>query len=320
MWRLIAACVTGLFALVIFGLVVSAISTVGPNERLRSDPVEIADGARAIVLDEAIVPFGQTSVTLTVDSEQPVFVGAANGVDTESYLTGVQQQEITSMTFEGPIEHRAIPGEANLPAAPEDLDWWASSETGESVQYTFDLDAAPQTVVIAPLEADGTLDVSLAAELRATGVFGLSLAGAALGFLFLGLALYFGLSWWQNRLRPRPKRRPSAEDESAWRAEGKSRREQIAAAEKSRPASRAAAREDAPRDEDAPLRRRDRRRRDADTPAKPEAPPATPATPPTTPGKPESAPQVAASSPSEVPEKPQDEPFPTRRSRKNTHA
>lgn len=242
MWRLIAAAVSGLLALVIFGLVISAISTVGINERLESEPIEISDGAQAVVLDQAIVPYTQTSATLRVSSETPVFVGAASGVDTASYLTDVPHEQITRLDFESPIDHRKVPGEGTLPAAPASLDWWEKKQSGTDVTYTFDLDAAPQTIVIAPLKEGEDLDISIDASMQAPGIFGLSLGGASLGLILLGLALFLGLGWWFSRLRPPPRRRMDKKLESEQKKLTEARRAEIERAEGSSPAgSRGAA-------------------------------------------------------------------------------
>ncbi|WP_228282304.1 hypothetical protein [Brevibacterium atlanticum] len=137
-----------------------------------------------------------------------LFIGTANGVDADSYLDGVAQEQISDISFPNATEHRFIPGQPKPEAAIADRDWWISQDTGESVAKTFDLDAEPQVLVIAPTNADDTLDgTTVDVSMRVNGVLGLSLLGIAGGIILAGFSAFFFMRWWQSRILPPKKDR-----------------------------------------------------------------------------------------------------------------
>ncbi|WP_309136040.1 hypothetical protein [Brevibacterium oceani] len=137
-----------------------------------------------------------------------LFIGTANGVDADSYLDGVAQEQISDISFPNATEHRFIPGQPKPEAAIADRDWWISQDTGESVAKTFDLDAEPQVLVIAPANADDSLaGTSVDVSMRVSGVLGLSMLGIAGGIILAGFSAFFFLRWWQSRIRPPKKDR-----------------------------------------------------------------------------------------------------------------
>ncbi|MGO1312506.1 MAG: hypothetical protein ACTMKW_08150, partial [Brevibacterium aurantiacum] len=105
-------------------LVVSALSVVGTDEVTETKPFTVKDGAYAVVLDEAIVPYSGTSVTVEAENSEgtELFVGTANGVDTDSILDGVAQEQVSNVEFPNTLEHRYIPGDAEPEAAITDRD------------------------------------------------------------------------------------------------------------------------------------------------------------------------------------------------------
>ena len=187
-------------------MVISALSVVGTDEKLTETPAfKVKDGAYAVVLDEAIVPYSGSSVTVTAKNSKgtELFVGTANGVDADSYLDGVAQEQISDVSFPNATDHRFIPGDAKPEAEIADRDWWISQDTGKTVAKTFNLEAEPQVLVIAPANSDDSLDgTTVSLEMRVNGVLGLSLLGLAGGIIFAGFALFFFLRWWQARIRP----------------------------------------------------------------------------------------------------------------------
>jgi hypothetical protein len=194
-------------------LVISALSVVGTDEITETPAFKVKDGAYAVVLDEAIVPYSGSSVTVTAKNSKgtELFVGTANGVDADSYLDGVAQEQISDVSFPNATDHRFIPGDAKPEAEIADRDWWISQDTGKTVAKTFNLEAEPQVLVIAPANSDDSLDgTTVSLEVRVNGVLGLSLLGLAGGIIFAGFALFFFLRWWQARIRPPKKNHDSS--------------------------------------------------------------------------------------------------------------
>jgi hypothetical protein len=151
------------------------------------------------------VPYSGSSVTVKAKNSKgtDLFIGTANGVDADSYLDGVAQEQISDVSFPKAAEHRFIPGQSKPEADISDRDWWISQDTGKTVAKTFDLDAEPQVLVIAPANADDSLDgTSVDLSMRVNGVLGLSLLGIAGGIILAGFCVFFFMRWWQARIRP----------------------------------------------------------------------------------------------------------------------
>ena len=148
-------CIAG--AAVLGGLSTSALMSVGSGEVATTDAFTVSDGAYALVLDEAIVPFQGTEATLTVESDSELFIGTANGVDVDDYLTGVAHEEITDIDFPDTAVHRAVAGDPAPAADAASRDWWTASDTATTVSHTFDLDADPQVIVVTAAQEDGSL-------------------------------------------------------------------------------------------------------------------------------------------------------------------
>lgn len=189
-------------------LVISALSVVGTDEVTETDAFKVKDGAYAVVLDEAIVPYSGTNVTVEAKNSdgKKLFVGTANGVDTDSILDGVAQEQISNVEFPNTLEHRFIPGDATPEATLTDRDWWIGKDTGEKVAKTFDLDADPQVLVISAADKGENLDgTTVSLKMRVEGVLALSLFGIALGIILAGFGAYFFLRWFNGRIRPEKK-------------------------------------------------------------------------------------------------------------------
>ncbi|RBP68012.1 hypothetical protein DFO66_101236 [Brevibacterium sanguinis] len=196
-------------------LVGSALSVVGTDEVSETPPFTVSEGAHAIVLDEAIVPYSGTDATLeaTAANGQELFIGTASGVDVDSYLDGVAQVQISDVRFPDEAVHRSIPGEPAPEAPVAEQDWWTSKDTGNSVAKTFNLDADPEVLVIAPADPEQSLEgTTVTMKMRVEGVFGWSLIGIAVAIILFGAALYFGLRWWNGRIRPKKKDMNSSDD------------------------------------------------------------------------------------------------------------
>ena len=195
-------------------LAVSAMSVAGTQEVTEAKPFEVQDGAYAVVLDEQIVPYTNSTVTITADSDSEIFLGTANGVDTRNYVTGVAHEEITDVSFIGTVERRFVAGQP--PSVPaESRDWWTQEQTGTHVSHTFDLEAQPQVVFIAPTGDNtdlGGTTVTMSMDVK--GVFGVSLLGFALTVIAFAVAIALFL-WWRNDRPQAPKKKLGAGKDGA---------------------------------------------------------------------------------------------------------
>ncbi|WP_228278388.1 hypothetical protein [Brevibacterium limosum] len=164
------------------------------------------------------MPYSGSSVTVTAKNSKgtELFVGTASGVDADSYLDGVAQEQISDVSFPNSASHRFTPGDAKPEAGITDRDWWISQDTGTTVAKTFDLDAEPQMLVIAPENSDDSLDgTTVSLKMRVKGVFALSLLGIAGAVILAGFSVFFFMRWWGSRIRP-PKKdsgQPSPDDD-----------------------------------------------------------------------------------------------------------
>ncbi len=164
------------------------------------------------------MPYSGSSVTVTAKNSKgtELFVGTASGVDADSYLDGVAQEQISDVSFPNSASHRFTPGDAKPEAGITDRDWWISQDTGKTVAKTFDLDAEPQVLVIAPANSDDSLDgTTVSLKMRVKGVFALSLLGIAGAVILAGFSVFFFMRWWGSRIRP-PKKdsgQPSPDDD-----------------------------------------------------------------------------------------------------------
>lgn len=189
-------------------LVGSALFVVGTDDVTEAEPFTVKDGAYAIVLDEAIVPYAETSVTIEAKNAQgtDLFLGTANGVDTESYLDGVSQVQIQNVSFPGTPDHRYIPGEPAPSADIASRDWWTSQDTGASVKKTFELDVDPEVLVIAPAtEGENLEGTTVTMTMRAEGVFAWCLIGIALVVILFGVSAFCFMRWRMSRIKPAKK-------------------------------------------------------------------------------------------------------------------
>ena len=256
-------------------LVGSALSVVGTDEVTETEAFEVSDGSYAVVLDQAVVPYSGTDVTIEARNSQgkELFLGTANGVDTDSFLDGVSQVQISDVDFPDQATHRSLPGDPAPAADIAGRDWWTSRETGQSVAKTFDLDADPQMLVIAPAAEGENLDgTTVQLKMRVEGVLALSLIGLAVAIIFAGFSAYFFLRWWNARIRPRKKKGPGTpSDEAGDGTRGRTKttmtdRAKAAVKGRSKPESKADAEPEtqpatdaAPPTEGEPPRRRSRR-------------------------------------------------------------
>lgn len=194
MLRLLGAGLSALLGVLGLLLVVSALSVVGFGERADTEPMTPDGRSQAIVLDQQLIPFSNTTAEVQVESDTPVFIGTANGVDAQSYLAGTAHEEVTGMNLPGTIEHRFVDGGEELSTAPDSRDWWITQDTGESPSVSLNLDQEPRVVVIAAEDGD-LADARVSVSIDAPGVVPLALIGLALSIMAFALAVWLFLMW-----------------------------------------------------------------------------------------------------------------------------
>ena len=198
MIRLLSAGLLTLVGILGLVLVTSALSVVGFDGQARTE-VMTADGrSRAVMLDQQLIPVTNAVAEVSVESDSPVFIGTANGVDVRSYLSGTAHDEATEIDLPGKIHHRFVAGGDSLPTDPESRDWWIAQETGTSQKVRLGLDSNPQMVVVAAQEGDLS-DVEITVTVDAPGVVPLALIGLAVTVMVFAVAAWLFLTWRQDQ-------------------------------------------------------------------------------------------------------------------------
>lgn len=203
MIRLVLAGLSALVGVLSLMLVISAFSVVGFDDVTETKAHQVSPGTYAVVMDEQIVPFANTTATIRASSDKEILLGTANGVDSSSYLTGVQHEEISDVNFPGSLDARVIAGNPAPGQPAESRDWWVDTKVGTQVSTTFDVDGTPQTVVIAPTGEGGNLDgTTVVVSMKVHGVLSFCLLGVALTLVTFAVAFALFM-WWRND-QPRP--------------------------------------------------------------------------------------------------------------------
>lgn len=198
MLRLLGSGLLGLVGILGLVLVISALSVVGFDGQARTETMTPDERSQAVMLDQQLIPVTNAVAEVTVESDSPVFVGTANGVDVRSYLSGTAHDEATEIELPGEISHRFVAGDEQLASDPESRDWWITQETGTSQTVRLGLDSDPQVVVIAAQE--GSLaNTKITITVDAPGVVPMALIGLALTVMIFALAVWLFLSWRQDQ-------------------------------------------------------------------------------------------------------------------------
>lgn len=213
MIRLVLSGLSALVGVLSLILVISALSVVGFDDVTQTKPHKVGDGTYAVVFDQQSIPFTKTTATISADSEKPIMLGVANGVDSSSFLTGVKHEEITEVKFPRDITTRSVAGEETPAKTAQSRDWWIDTTEGTHVSRSFDVDGDPQTVVIAPTGENPNLNgttIHISVEMK--GVLAFCLMGIALSIIaFAGAFALF--MWWRND-QPRAKRKANVKGEA----------------------------------------------------------------------------------------------------------
>ncbi|WGW12962.1 hypothetical protein LWF01_04100 [Saxibacter everestensis] len=216
MIRLISSVILAILAIGILSVAGATAAKVGTDEVMRTPAVQVSEQSRAVVLNEAIVPFAHSNASVTVQSDQEVFIGTGNGVDVADYLKDSSHQEITEVDFNDKFVLRDISGAGDPLADPASLDWWTSSKKAAgSSSASFDLDGEPEWIVVTSADPEQKLDATISMGMQVKGVLGWCVLGAGVAVLLLGLAVFLALGWWMNRLRPPKRSRSSRSGPSA---------------------------------------------------------------------------------------------------------
>jgi hypothetical protein len=157
-----------------------------PSYALVSDSFAVGTDAPSWVFDDHFA-----TVQIHVRSSQPVFVGIGHTSDVESYLNGVQHDEIASLNvdpFSVGYSHR---GGSARPSPPTGESFWRVKSSGSGTQtISWPLEKGNWSAVV--MNADGSHGVAVASRFGARLPF---LRWIAIGFLAGGaLVLLVGSS------------------------------------------------------------------------------------------------------------------------------
>lgn len=221
MKRLLSAGLLTLVGILGLVLVTSALSVVGFDGQARTEAMTADERSQAVMIDQQLIPVTNAVAEVSVESDSPVFIGTANGVDARSYLTGTAHDEVTKIKLPGKIEHRFVAGGESLPTAPGSRDWWIAQETGTSPKVRLGLDSNPQMVVVAAPEGD-LADAKITVTVDTPGVVPLALIGLALTVMIFACAVWLFLSWKHDQPKVAVGRRRSADESGSQEADSQS--------------------------------------------------------------------------------------------------
>jgi hypothetical protein len=181
-----------LFAVLAAALGAGIAIVLGTDNRAATGPHQIETSAPVVVADPDVFSWAGPTITMRidVDDDQQVFIGAANAVDIADYVGSTQRTEITSYDAPWDIETRDVFGDAPLPAAPGQVDWWMAQSTGNgSATISVKLPEEAFSLVVIAV-GGGDLD-----GLRVTASYDID-GGFGIGLGLIGFAVGLGLFGW----------------------------------------------------------------------------------------------------------------------------
>ncbi|WP_444662446.1 hypothetical protein ACT17Q_11080 [Cellulomonas sp. CW35] len=204
---LVLAAVLGGLLLVV-GVAVAVV--FGPDDTADTPASPLPDGVRAATTVPDLLGYRDATLRVTAESAGgPVFVGAGNPIDVDSYLGDTRQLRVTTVT---PLDGATgtVRGTAPAPAvAASSLDLWDRSVHGRGAQaLTLDLDGTPTSVAV--LAAGKRAAVTVSFGLVVAHAFVAGLAAAVLGLVLLTLPV---LARRRRRRRERAAERSAAAPE-----------------------------------------------------------------------------------------------------------
>ena len=220
MTRLLSAGLLTLVGVLGLVLVTSALSVVGFDGQARTEAMTADKRSQAVLIDQQLIPVTNAVAEISVESDSPVFIGTANGVDARSYLTGTAHDEATKIKLPGEIEHRFVAGGESLPTDPESRDWWIAKETGTSPKVRLGLDNNPQMVVVAAPEGD-LANAKITVTVDTPGVVPLALIGLAFTVMVFAAAVWLFLTWKNEQPKVAVGRRRDSDESDSQTADSK---------------------------------------------------------------------------------------------------
>jgi hypothetical protein len=181
-----------LFAVLALVLGAGIAIVLGTDNRAETGPHEIETSAPVVVTSPDVFSWAGPTITMRfdVDDDQQVFVGTANAVDIADYVGSTQRTEITSYDPPWDIETRDVFGDAPLPAAPGQVDWWMAQTTGTgSATISVKLPEQAYSLVVIAV-GGGDLD-----GLKVTASYDID-GGFGIGLGLIGFAVGLGLFGW----------------------------------------------------------------------------------------------------------------------------
>lgn len=204
--KVVAGVLGALVALVGVGLLIGGVAlrtAVGSNGEISSDVQLLGTPSRGLVtrsIDlgglENLPLLSLDDLDLTLDvaaSRSETFIGVGPTAEVDAYLDGVDVERIRSFELDPFALDTERTGGEVVPAPPLSLEWWTTSVvvTGEPLQLELDLTQGSQRLVI--MNADGSPDVSIEAdvivELPFLSTLGWILIGVGLVLLVIGVAV-----------------------------------------------------------------------------------------------------------------------------------
>ncbi|MEM9606093.1 MAG: hypothetical protein AAGA99_01650 [Actinomycetota bacterium] len=175
--KILAGLLGGLVAIVGVGLLIGGVvirTAVGSNGEIGSDVQLFGTPSRGFVTrtldlggveDLPFLSLDELDLTLDVAaSRAETFVGVGPASDVDAYLDGVDVERIRSFELDPFALDTERTGGDVVPAPPLSLDFWTTSVvvTGEPLALDIDLSQSNQRLVI--MNADGSPDVSIEAD------------------------------------------------------------------------------------------------------------------------------------------------------------
>jgi len=185
----------------------SAVAVVfGPDDTAQAATSPLPSGVRAATTNPELLGYRNATLRVTAASSAgPVFVGAGNPIDVDSYLGDTRRLRLTTIT---PLDGAtgSVRGETTPPSVePSSLDFWERSVHGPGAQsLTLELDGTPTSIAAVAAGERGTVTLTFGIVIAHAFVGGVGTA--LLGLILLSLPVL---------VRRRRRRRERAAAQSA---------------------------------------------------------------------------------------------------------
>jgi len=185
----------------------SAVAVVfGPDDTAQAATSPLPSGVRAATTNPELLGYRNATLRVTAASSAgPVFVGAGNPIDVDSYLGDTRRLRLTTIT---PLDGAtgSVRGETTPPSVePSSLDFWERSVHGPGAQsLTLELDGTPTSIAVVAAGERGTVTLTFGIVIAHAFVGGVGTA--LLGLILLSLPVL---------VRRRRRRRERAAAQSA---------------------------------------------------------------------------------------------------------